>query len=57
LRYAERVAIEVQPLAVDRLVELVNGWGTVPRTAAADRPPPACAEPSASPARLGEHGG
>ena len=41
MRYAERMAIEVQPLPLPLLVDLVNGWGTVPRAKAdaRDRPP------------------
>ena len=41
MRYADGMAIEVQPLPMPLLVELVNGWGTVPRAKAdsRDRPP------------------
>jgi len=33
-------AMELEAMAVPMLVELVNGWGTVPRARAADRPLP-----------------
>jgi hypothetical protein len=41
MRYDASVATEVQPMALPMLVELVNGWGTVPRAQAdaRGRPP------------------
>jgi CGNR zinc finger len=36
--------MEVQPMAASALVELVNGWGTIPRTRGGDRERPPIAE-------------
>src|SRR4051794_21185691 len=40
-RYTAVMATEVQPMSIPMLVDLVNGWGTVPRARAGDRDRPA----------------